>query len=82
MAANWKSFTTEYSGLRFNCIEHMINVMQYKICCGDLLRETDLPDDFPCQIIGVDLSHIENKVSEIVKHDKNLIVIQGELIDK
>jgi len=47
-----------------------------------LLRETFLPDDFLSQIIGVDLTHIENKVSEIVKHDKNLIVIQGELIDK
>ncbi|KAM7446664.1 E3 UFM1-protein ligase 1 [Porites harrisoni] len=33
------------------------------------------------QIISVDLSHIENKVSDIVKHDKNLIVVQGELID-
>lgn len=37
---------------------------------------------FSHQIIGVDLSHIENKVSDIVKHDKNLIVVQGELIDK
>ncbi|XP_068755117.1 E3 UFM1-protein ligase 1 homolog isoform X1 [Montipora capricornis] len=33
------------------------------------------------QIIGVDLGHIENKASDIAKHDRNLIIIQGELID-
>ena len=34
------------------------------------------------KVINVDLCHIENKVGEILKHDKNLIVVQGELIDK
>lgn len=34
------------------------------------------------KIINVDLSHIENKVSELVKFDRNLVLIQGELIEK
>ncbi|XP_032239292.2 E3 UFM1-protein ligase 1 homolog [Nematostella vectensis] len=34
------------------------------------------------QIINVDLSHVDNKVSEILRHDKSLVLIQGDLIDK
>eukprot|EP00795_Rhopilema_esculentum_P017681 gene17681-9336_t len=33
------------------------------------------------QIINVDLSHIERKVSELLKHDRTFTLIQGELID-
>ncbi|XP_064606518.1 E3 UFM1-protein ligase 1-like [Liolophura sinensis] len=33
------------------------------------------------QILNVDFSHVESKVSEIVRHDKNLTLILGQLID-
>lgn len=34
------------------------------------------------QVLNVDLSHIENKVAELLKHNNNLVLIQGELIDR
>lgn len=34
------------------------------------------------QIINIDLSRIESKVSELIKFDRNLVLIQGELIEK
>ena len=34
------------------------------------------------QILNVDFSHIEAKVSEIVKSDKSLTLVLGQLIDK
>lgn len=34
------------------------------------------------QILNVDLSHIESKVGDILKRDRNIILLQGELIDK
>lgn len=33
------------------------------------------------QILNVDFSHVETKVNEIVRHDKNLTLILGQLID-
>jgi hypothetical protein len=33
-------------------------------------------------VINVDLSHIENKVAELIKTDRSLVLIQGELIEK
>ena len=35
-----------------------------------------------CQLIGVDFSHVEKKVIEMVKHSSSLKLIQGDLIDK
>ncbi|KAK3742853.1 hypothetical protein QZH41_015373, partial [Actinostola sp. cb2023] len=32
--------------------------------------------------INVDLTHVENKVGEILRHDRNLVLIQGEIIDR
>ncbi|XP_028393266.1 E3 UFM1-protein ligase 1 homolog [Dendronephthya gigantea] len=34
------------------------------------------------QVINVDLSHIENKVAELIKTDRSLVLVQGELIEK
>ncbi|KAL3882424.1 hypothetical protein ACJMK2_028766 [Sinanodonta woodiana] len=34
------------------------------------------------QELNVDFSHIETKVNEIVKHDRNLTLVLGQLIDK
>jgi hypothetical protein len=34
------------------------------------------------QVINVDLSHIESKVAELIKTDRSLVLIQGELIEK
>ncbi|KAL5009741.1 hypothetical protein ScPMuIL_012046 [Solemya velum] len=34
------------------------------------------------QILNVDFSHVESKVTEIIKHDKNLTLVLGQLIDK
>lgn len=34
------------------------------------------------QILNVDLNHIENKVTEILKHDRSMTLLQGELISK
>ncbi|KAJ8315850.1 hypothetical protein KUTeg_008000 [Tegillarca granosa] len=33
------------------------------------------------QILNVDFSHIESKASEIVKHDRNITLVLGQLID-
>jgi hypothetical protein len=34
------------------------------------------------QALNVDLSHIEAKVNDMVKHDRNLTLILGQLIDR
>lgn len=34
------------------------------------------------QALNVDLSHIETKVNELLRSDKNLTLILGQLIDK
>ena len=33
------------------------------------------------QILNVDLCHVESKVEELLKHDDNLVLIQGDLIE-
>ena len=33
------------------------------------------------QILNVDLRHVEAKVEELLKHDDNLVLIQGDLIE-
>ena len=33
------------------------------------------------QLLNVDLSHVEVKVEELLKYDKNLVLIQGDVID-
>ena len=33
-------------------------------------------------MINVDLSHIESKVAEIIKTDRSLVLVQGELIER
>ncbi len=33
------------------------------------------------QVINVDFSHVEAKVNEIVKSDKNLTLVLGQLVD-
>ena len=37
---------------------------------------------FPFQILNIDLSHVENKVTEMIKHDRSLFQLQGDLISK
>lgn len=32
--------------------------------------------------MNVDLSHVENKVNEMLKHDRSISLLQGELISK
>ena len=32
--------------------------------------------------MNVDLSHVESKVNEMIKHDRSLFQLQGELISK
>ena len=34
------------------------------------------------QILNVDLSHVEARVNDMVKHDHNLTLILGQLIDR
>lgn len=33
------------------------------------------------QILNIDLCHVESKVEELLKHDDNLVLIQGDLIE-
>lgn len=33
------------------------------------------------QLLNVDFSHIENKASEIIKHEKNITLVLGQLVD-
>ena len=37
---------------------------------------------FCLQVLNVDLSHIESKVGDILKRDRNIVLLQGELIDR
>lgn len=37
---------------------------------------------FRDQIMNVDLKHIETKVAEILKHDRSLTMLHGELITR
>lgn len=37
---------------------------------------------FIWQILNVDLSHVEGKVNEMLKHDSSLTLLQGELISR
>jgi len=33
------------------------------------------------QLLNIDLSHVEAKVEELLKHDKTLVLIKGDLIE-
>ena len=37
---------------------------------------------FLLKILNVDLSHIECRVTELMKHDRSLTLLNGELIDR
>ena len=35
-----------------------------------------------CQLLNIDLSHIEAKIADLLKHDHSLTLLQGELIGR
>ena len=34
------------------------------------------------QILNVDLTHVETRVTELLKHDRSLVLLQGQLMDR
>ena len=40
------------------------------------------PPILSLQILNVDLSHIEARVADLLKHDRSLVLLRGELIER
>ena len=34
------------------------------------------------QILNVDLTHVQTRVTELLKHDRSLVLLQGQLMDR